>query len=142
VTDDEAEQRKHQRVQFSLVAGARDDRDPVPVWVFKADAPSDHQPERRQALILDMSAGGMQVATAEHALGGDRYELHLQRPEDGDTTEIGIARRVWSRYVGKLGHVHGFEFEQRQASNAAKTALVATAGAHPQGPVPCLLIAI
>lgn len=143
MNNDEAEQRKHRRLGISLVAAERDEGDQIPVWVFKEEPEADGPFERRSGFILNVSEGGMQVLTsAEEPLVAERYEIQLLVGEKTVSAGVGVARRVWSRPVSKLGNVNGFEYEVRSAATQEFMARHGSSVANPQNLMPCLLIAV
>jgi hypothetical protein len=144
VNPDDNEQRKHRRVGVSLVPAARDADDPVPVWVFQeegADAASSAPVNQsRSGFILNLSEGGLQVLTnAEEPLVGTRYEVQLLGLGDAVSATLGVARRVWSRPLGGMGQVNGFEYELRNAATAALFAEHGHDAADPQTMLRCRL---
>jgi hypothetical protein len=105
------EQRKHERVNFFLVPV---EREMVPVWVFKPELDG----QSHAGLILNHSESGMQVLTGvDDDVEGERFAFMLLVEESQSPAQFtGQARRVWSRPLGKLGNLSGFEFESGDSS--------------------------
>lgn len=107
------DQRRNPRVEFFLVPV---EREQVPVWLFKPASQADAD----AGLIVNMSEGGVQVLTnADRELSAARYTVQLLLDErEARTRFAGIARRVWTRPLSKLGNVSGFEFTDAGSSAA------------------------
>ncbi len=105
------ENRKHERVNFFLVPV---EREMVPVWVFKPELDG----QSHAGLILNHSESGMQVLTgADDNVEGERFAFMLLVEESQSHAQFtGKGRRVWSRPLGKLGNLSGFEFESGDSS--------------------------
>jgi hypothetical protein len=106
-----ADNRKHERVNFFLVPV---EREMVPVWVFKPELDG----QSHAGLILNHSESGMQVLTgADDNVEGERFAFMLLVEESQSHAQFtGKGRRVWSRPLGKLGNLSGFEFESGDSS--------------------------
>ena len=105
------DQRSHRRVEFFLVP---DDRERVPVWVFK---PSDAV-AAIAGLVMNLSESGLQVLTAsDDKLDRDAYEIQLLLGEDEAVARFqGRVARIWTRSDSGTGWLSGFRFEAELSS--------------------------
>lgn len=103
--------RSHRRVEFFLVP---DDRERVPVWVFK---PTDAI-DAIAGLVMNLSEGGLQVQTAsDDAMDREAYEIQLLLGEDERVARFhGRVTRVWTREAVSAGWLSGFSFDDDHSS--------------------------
>lgn len=103
--------RHHRRVEFFRLP---DDREHVPVWVFK---PSDAI-EASAGLVVNFGDGGLQVLTAaDDAPAHAGYEIQLLLGEDETVARFrGRVTRVWTHEARTSGWLSGFRFDDKHSS--------------------------